>query len=395
MALFDAYSDRESGETRFAFARPVVLGARQADRSMWRFRERFPIDHCVPPVSLGEGGTPLIASHLMSSGRLFWKDETRNPTGSHKDRALSLAATDARSCGARVMAVVSAGSTGLSSAAYARRAGLASLTLMGRGAQAERVYPVFAMGSRLIAFDTGIDAVIAALNDMNGIDGLYVCSTTRAANAVQAEAPKTIAYEIVEDLGRAPDWVIVPTGGGGTIAGIGQGFRDLLDGGLINRLPHLVAVVPTRYAALREALTRDIRKRDAYFALPYRDDVATALTKLSHAHPPDGLAALDALRESDGLVLAFDDDAAIEGVAEIGAADGLYLEPSSAIVAPAVKELWRSGHVRDQDIVVALACGSGFRETFVTAAARPLRRETATLADLPRLIGLAWPLFDS
>jgi threonine synthase len=389
MPLFEAYEDRESRETRFAFSRPPVLDFRQAGRSMWRFRERFPLDLAIPPVSLGEGGTPLIESRLLSSGRLFWKDETRNPTGSHKDRALSLAATEAKSRGARLMAVVSAGSTGLSNAAYARRAGLASLTLRGAGAPAERVYPVFALGSRLVAFDAGIDAVIAALNDVSGINGLYVCSTTRAANAVQAEGPKTIAYEIVEDLGRAPDWVIVPTGGGGTIAGIGQGFRDLLEAGLIERLPRLVAVVPTRYAALREALSRDIRERDAYFALPFRDDVATVLTKLAHAHPPDGPAALDALRESDGLVLAFDDAAAIEAVADIGAADGLYLEPSSAIVAPALKELDRSGRIGKADIVVALACGSGFRETFVTAAARPLRCEIATLADLPHLIGSA------
>ena len=98
------------------------------DDSMWRYRHLIP-EMGDDPVTLGEGLTPLVSSRLLTGVELLWKDETRNPTGSHKDRALSLAATHARSLGARTMVVVSAGSTGISNAAYAARAGL-SLSLI-------------------------------------------------------------------------------------------------------------------------------------------------------------------------------------------------------------------------------------------------------------------------
>lgn len=355
-------------------------------RSMWAHRARLPIDPSISPVTLGEGGTPLLRSRLTADFAFYWKDETRNPTGSHKDRALSLAATHAVSLGARVMVVVSAGSTGLSNAAYAARAGLASVTLMGRAAPAERIYPAFALGSRLIELDCSIDDAIEGLRHLHGRDGFYVASTTRASNPVQAEAARTIAYEIVDDLGGAPDWMIIPTGGGGTIAAIFQGFADLLAERRIDRLPRLVAVVPSAYDGLRRALSENIRTEAAFAAMPYTDDVPTVLTKLSHGHPPDGMHALAALRASDGVVLAFADGPAIEAVRVIGQADGLYLEPSSAIVVPALDEMVRTGLIERGQQVVALACGSGFRETFVTSAARPHRLERSTLDGLPEAL---------
>jgi threonine synthase len=351
-------------------------------RSMWRYRATFPIGEDAHPVTLGEGGTPLLNSRLFQKFSLFWKDESRNPTGSHKDRALSLAATHAHAMRARVMVVVSAGSTGLSNAAYAARAGIPSVTLMGRGAPIERVYPAHALGSRLIELDCGIDDAIEALRKLSGRDGIYVASTTRSSNPIQAEAPKTIAYEIVDDLGSSPDWVVVPTGGGGTIAGVWQGFQDLYAAGTINSLPRLAAVVPKSYDGLRRALAEDIGSAEDFAAMPYFDDAPTVLTKLSHAHPPDGLAALVALRASEGVVLAFTDAEAIAAVPRIGARDGLYLEPSSAIALPAIEELARRGLVESRGKVVALACGSGFRETFVLQDAQPIGVSRADLGQL-------------
>lgn len=356
------------------------------DRSMWRYRDRLPIAPDAEAVTLGEGGTPLIRSLLFNRFSLVWKDEGRNPTGSHKDRALSLAATHARLVGARVMVVVSAGSTGLSNAAYAARAGVASVTLMGGDAPPERVYPAYALGSRLIRVEAGIDDVIEAVRLLSGRDGIYVASTTRASNPVQAEAAKTIAYEIVADLRKAPDWIVVPTGGGGTIAGIWHGFKELLEAGIVDHTPRLVAVVPAGYDALRHAFAEGIQDPEAYFALPYRDDVVTVLTKLAHAHPPDGLEALDAIRRTDGRVLPFGDEAAIDAVRRIGGVDGLYMEPSSAVALPAVESLVQEDQIRPGDTVVALACGSGFRETFVMKSARPMRIDQASLTDLDAAI---------
>lgn len=351
-------------------------------RSMWRYRARLPLSPDAEPVTLGEGATPLVPSRLLPGIMLFWKDETRNPTGSHKDRALSVAATDARHRGARTMVVVSAGSTGLSNAAYAAAAGLDAVAVMSAGAPADRIYPLHALGARLVAVDADIDTLIRHVETLNGRDGLYVASTTQSSNPVQAEAARTIAYELVEDLGTAPDVLVVPVGGGGTLAAIHRGFNELRDAGTIGRLPRLVAVVPLNYANLGLALERGVDTMAALLALPDPPGGPTVLNKIAHGHPPDGVEALRALRESAGSVLAFDDEAALSAVREIGRIDGLYFEPSTAILLPALRQLSETGAVRPGDLVVALGCGSGFRETGVMLDRRPLEVIRSSLGEL-------------
>ncbi|MDB5527439.1 MAG: hypothetical protein JWR51_542 [Devosia sp.] len=353
--------------------------------SMWRYMDLLP--NAYPrPVSLGEGLTPLVSSGLLPGMDLRWKDETRNPTGSHKDRALSLAATDARAKGARTMVVVSAGSTGLSNAAYAARAGLGSVAVMSAGAQRERIYPLQALGSRLVVVDAGIDQLIEAVTALAGRDGIYVASTTQSANAVQAEAARTIAYELVDDLGTAPDVLVVPVGGGGTLGAIHRGFVQLLQNGRIARLPRLIAVVPSRFDALKRAFEAGIETEEVFFAMAAPAGGPTVLNKIAHGHPPDGMEALRALRESKGLVYSFDDDEAMLAVGEIGASDGLYFEPSTAILLPALRAMARDGVIVAGQTVVALGCGSGFRETSVLLDVVPLAIEAATMSTLADIL---------
>ncbi len=373
------------GEEPFEYEGPPTPDPAHAG-SMWRFWRGLPILDPLCAVTLGEGDTPLLDSRLFPGVRVLWKDEGRNPTGSHKDRALSVAASHAVEVGARVMAVVSAGSTGLSTAAYAARAGLASVCLIARDAPAARVYPAQALGARLVAVDADIDTLIERLREHAGRNGVYVASTTRASNAHQAEGAKTIAYEIVAALGRAPDWMVVPVGGGGTIAAIWRGFSELARAGTIAALPRLAGVVPAAYDALAVAFARRIRSWPEFAALPYRDDVPTVLTKLSHAHPPDALEALAAIDASGGTVVALPDATALDAVGRIGARDGLYLEPSAAIAAPAIDRLIADGSIAPGDTVVALACGHGFRETSVLQAERPGRIERGALSELPQML---------
>jgi threonine synthase len=375
-----------TGLQGFRYVNPFSWPESSPDRTLWRFRDRLPIGRGVAPVSLGEGGTPLISSRLIPGISLLWKDETRNPTGSHKDRALSVAATHAVEIGARAMAVVSAGSTGISAAAYAARAGLASFTLMSRGVPAARTYPVFALGSRLIEVGATIDDSIDALERLAGRDGLYVCSTTRSTDPYQAEGCKTIAYEIVECLDRAPEWVIVPTGGGGTVSAIWRGFVELNEAKLVTTLPRLLAVVPSAYDALARAWREGIANAADFAALPCDPSASTVLSKLAHPHPPDGIEALVAIRASNGIVLSVTDEEALDAVGSLARNEGLYLEPSSAVVLPAVKQLAARGDIGPRDLVVALACGAGHRETFLVMDRRPPNARAVGLDDLERVL---------
>jgi threonine synthase len=359
----------------------------EPDRGIHRWRDWLPVPAFPDPVTLGEGGTPLLPSRSLPG--VFWKAEFTNPTGSHKDRPLALAASHALATGARLFAVFSAGSTGLSAAAYGARAGLPVAVVMSAGVPAARVRPLAALGARLFAVDADIDSGIAALGALAGQNGLYVASTTRAVNPVQAEAGRTIAYEIVEALGRAPDRVVIPTGGGGTLAAVHAGFVQMRDAGLTAALPRLIAVVPARYDTLARALATGARGEGAFRALSRPAGGPTTLNKIAHDHPPDGVEALAALRLSGGAVLAIPEAEALAAVGELGAAEGLYLEPSSAIALPALRRLADAGDLDPSSVTVVLACGSGFRETHVMLdhpAPPPVR---VSLADLgPALTSL-------
>jgi threonine synthase len=333
------------------------------ERGIHRWRTWLPVPQFPDPVTLGEGGTPLIPARSLPG--VFWKAEFTNPTGSHKDRPLALAASHAVATGARTFAVFSAGSTGLSAAAYGARAGLPVAVVMTAGVPAARVRPLAALGARLFEVEAEIDKGIAALGALAGQNGLYVASTTRAVNAVQAEAGRSISYEIVEALGRAPDQVVVPTGGGGTLAAVHAGFVQLLGAGLIDALPRLIAVVPEKYDTLARALAARTFDEASFLALPPPDGGPTILNKIAHDHPPDGVEALAALRDSGGAVLAIPEAEALAAVTELGAAEGLYLEPSSAIALPALRRLSAAGSLGPSSVTVVLACGSGFRETHV------------------------------
>jgi threonine synthase len=345
-------------------------------RGLWRYWRLLPLARPEQPITLGEGGTPLLPSRSYGSAPIYLKDETRNPTGSHKDRPLSIAVNHARSVGAGVSFVVSAGSTGISNAAMAAAGGLRSVAIMSKGAPAARVYPLFALGSQIIEVEGDIDALITQVIEICHEQGLYLSSTSRDSNPFQSEGCKTIAYELVEQLGRAPDWVVVPVGGGGTLAAIWRGFCDLQALGWIERLPKLVGVQPGDYNALEVAFTRGLETWDDILALDYSAAPPSILVKLAHGHPPDGMEALEAVRASGGLFLSIPDEVALDGQLAFSRREGLYIEPSSGVVPAALDRLLAAGKIGGDETVVALICGSGFRENFVMLERRPLQTQT-------------------
>jgi threonine synthase len=179
--------------------------------------------------------------------------------------------------------------------------------------------------------------------------------------------------------------MVVPVGGGSTIAAIHRGFTDLVRLGAIPRAPRLLGVVPATHDNLAVAWRQGIADKAAFFALPAADP-PTLLTKLAHGHPPDGLEALAAIHESNGLVLAVDEEQAIDGSRRIGREDGLYVEPSSGVVVPAIERLLADGGAGRDDTIVALLCGSGFRETFAVMERRTLVVESRAIGDLAQIL---------
>jgi threonine synthase len=351
---------------------------------MWAYAALLPVDDPGAAVTLAEGGTPLLPAGSGWGCRLWLKDETRNPTGSHKDRALSVAVTRGRELGFRSCVVISAGSTGLSTAAYAARAGMRCAVVVPAGTPGARLAPLGLYGATVLEAPGPFEVGLRLVEELGRQRPMYVTSTYRRGNPYQAEGTKTIGYELAAQLGRAPDWIVVPTGGGGTAAALWRAFGELRDLGLLPeaggedgggaRRPRIVTVQPSAYNALEIALRDDLRDEAALYALGLSEEVPTVQAKLQHGVPPDALYALEALRASDGLAISVTDDEALAAQRDL-AREGVFGEPSAAAALAGVRRLVARGAVQPDHTVVALVTGSGFREV---ATSRPVTRQALT-----------------
>jgi threonine synthase len=371
------------GTLRFDYDTPRAL-PRHPGR-LWDYGELLPVAAGVEPVTLGEGGTPLVESTRERRVRLHWKNEGANPTGSQKDRAISVAFTQARAIGARRVAVASTGSVGLACAAYAAKARLACMILMPRGTPAERLKPMMAFGATVAAIDTSFERIEKLLHALD--ESWFQASTIAALSPYQAEGPKTIAYEVVAQLGHAPDWFVVPVGGGGTLAGIWRGFQDLARIGRIARLPRMVSVQTATFNALEIALARGLTTMDELAGIAADEALETIARNLKHGVPPDALGALKALRESDGLAVSVGEEAIRDWHLRLAAEEGIFAEPSCAAAPAGIEKLLAAGQIRQGDSVVALVTGSGLREPGALPARAPIQlAASATPDDLDRLV---------
>jgi threonine synthase len=361
---------------------------------IWRFFDLLPVDDPRAIVTLGEGDTPLLPARLGDrlGCRLRWKFEGMNPTGAQKDRGLAVAIAKAREFGFGGAIIASTGSAGLSSAAYAARAGLRHAVLVSRGTPPERILSMHLLGSAIFEVAGTIEDTLELLAAARDRYGAYETTTYRRANPYQSEGAKTLGYEIFLQSGAVPDWIVIPVGGGGTLSAVWRAFLDLRQMGQSDRMPKLAGVQPAAYNALeiaeREGLSSDQELRDIRF-----DDVPpTILVKLAHTYPYDGAEALAAIHASGGAVTVATDAEALAAQRRLGAAEGIYAEPSAAVALVGVEKLVRAGRIRPEETVVGILTGSGHRETHVLAARDELRVERITPADgLERLAEAAGP----
>jgi len=357
-----------------------------SEKGITRFWSRLPLVNPEQRVSLGEGSTPLIKFSLNGFSNVYVKNEMGNPTGSHKDRQLSIAISHAITLNKKVSVLASAGSTGLANSAYAARAGIKSIVFTGATASTARVYPIHVLGSEVVTVNADIDQVLDVLTDLCNELGIYHSSTARYINPYQAEGPKTISYEIFEQLGQAPDWVIVPAGGGGTYAAMARGFIDLYENGLTDRIPRLIGSVPATYNAIEHAHNAGYTTMNQIKQHAIGFEVPTILAKLAHIYPPDAVDALTMAKRVNGYFLGATDSESMDGSELLASTVGLYSEPSSGNGVAVLSKFLESGAAKSSDTIVVMACGSGFRETTTVSEIRPFVPDKCELTDLRSLI---------
>ncbi len=327
---------------------PAVFDPAQIDeraRGVWRYRHTFPLPADAEPVTLGEGDTPLIP--ISIDGRVaHFKMEGLNPTGSFKDRGMAVMFTALKFIGLPEALEDSSGNAGAAFAGYAARAGIKARVFVPSSASGPKRAQIEAYGAELVPVEgprsKASEAAQAAAQGAHAYYGSHIY------NPLGLAGNATVAYEIREQLGHAPESIIIPVGHGTLLLGLHRGFKALQEAQLIERLPRLIAVQAMACAPIWAV------HRYGRDGLRWVTEGQTIAEGIRVFQPVRGDAVLAAIAETGGTVLAYEDDA-IRAGREALAHLGVYAEPTCGVVWEALKQVTGEGEG------VVMVTGSGLK----------------------------------
>ncbi len=362
--LYHIPEGRGAGLRRDFAARLGAVGEPSRVSGVWRYAEMVMAAAPTDIVSFPEGNTPLIANARVAAWagcpRLLVKHEGMNPTGSFKDRGMTVGVTQARRIGARAVACASTGNTSASLAAYAALAGIPALVLVPAGNVAMgKLAQTLAYGARTLAVRGDFDACLSLVRDASPRLGIYLLNSV---NPFRLEGQKTIVFEMLQQLDwRTPDWIALPAGNLGNTAAFGKALDEALRAGLIDRMPRILAVQAAGASPFQQSFDAGFRARVSMKA-------ATVASAIRIGDPASFDRAVRAIRSSSGAVLAVDDVAILEAQDRIGTA-GIGCEPASAASVAGVRAAVRAGLIGPDDQVVAVLTGHLLKDPGMEAAA--------------------------
>jgi threonine synthase len=333
--------------------------------SVWKYREFLPVRNKKNIVTLGEGGTPLLkASNLARKVRLknlYLKDETRNPTGSFKDRSMTVGVSKALEFGEQTVAIASSGNAAASLAAYCAKARLRCFAFVPEFASPVKIAQICLYGANVVRVSTADedkDPTVQMLRRVVEKYGWYPCPSFGLFNPYQVEGPKTIPYEIIEQLNwKVPDWIVIPVGSACLFAGVWKGFADFYNVGLTDSMPKFAAIQSTGCAPLIRAFKE---RREPFEIKPWKNP-QTIASGLADPLPWDGDAALTALRDN-GTAEAVSDEEIRRSQRLLASTEGLFAEPSGVTSLAGLNKLIEQHIVGRDETVVALITGSGLKD---------------------------------
>ncbi len=340
---------REELLRRFTERRGTGAGA--ASSGVWRFQE-IVLPSATELISHPEGNTPLL--HRAALDRwtgttgLLLKHEGHNPTGSFKDRGMTVGVTQAKRIGVTAVACASTGNTSASLAAYAAQAGIPALVLVPAGNVAlGKLAQSLAYGAKTLLVRGDFDDCLQLVEQASEQLGVYLLNSI---NPFRVEGQKTIVLEALEQLGwDPPDWIVLPAGNLGNTAAFGKALVEAKTWGLIDRLPRLAAVQAEGAAPFARSFGEGFARR-------HRLKAETVATAIRIGDPASYDRAVKAIRETNGIVLAVSDAEILEAKAAVDAA-GVGCEPASAASVAGTKRLVAAGRIRPNDRVVAVLTG--------------------------------------
>ncbi len=344
-----------------------------------RYRQFLPIGPDTPVVSLGEGATPLLHARRLGESlglrNLHLKVEGQNPTGSFKDRGMVVAVAKALEDGARSVICASTGNTSASAAAYAAAAGLECVVVLPAGKIAVgKLLQALVFGARVIAVRGNFDEALRVVRALSEQDD-HPITLVNSVNPYRLEGQKTAAFEVCDDLGRAPDVLAIPVGNAGNISAYWRGFGQYREAGRTTAVPRMWGFQAAGAAPL--VVGRPV------------DHPETVATAIRIGNPASWTLATAARDESGGRIGAVTDDEILAAHRDIARLEGVFCEPSSAASLAGVAKAARAGELEPDATVVCVLTGNGLKDPATAEAGVTVEVTEAepSVADVSRALG--------
>ena len=327
------------------------------------YRKFLPVTESTPIITLGEGHTPLIHAERLGRKidpriRLFLKYEGANPTGSFKDRGMTLAISKAVEAGAAAVICASTGNTSASAAAYGSRAGLAVYVLIPAGKIAlGKLSQAMMHGSTVIQIEGNFDQALTIVKDLAASHKIELVNSV---NPFRLEGQKTAAMEVCDQLGFAPDMHVLPVGNAGNITAYWRGYREYHAAGQITRLPQMMGFQAAGAAPI--VLGRVV------------ENPQTIATAIRIGNPASWKSAVQAADESSGKIDMVTDEQILQAYSLLAGVEGVFCEPASAASVAGVMKLSAASMLKEGDTIVCTLTGHGLKDpdTAIKSSPQPV-----------------------
>ncbi len=328
--------------------------------SVWRYLEQIPISGEAKIVTLGEGGTGLHKSENLADdlrlNKLRIKFEGENPTGSFKDRGMTVSVSKALEVGARIVACASTGNTSASLSAYAARAGLRCVVLIPAGKIGQgKLAQAIAHGATILEIEGNFDDALRSAIELTKRDKSI--ALMNSVNPFRIEGQKTLAFEVCDQLDfKSPDVVVVPVGNAGNISAIWKGFEELIKLRIIEKAPRMMGIQAEGAAPIASAY----KQKNSEIQIVQRPE--TIATAIRIGAPASWKKALRAVRDSQGAMETVSDEEILQAQKDIARREGLFVEPASASSVAGLKKLLEQDLIDRDEEIVCVATGHGLKD---------------------------------
>jgi threonine synthase len=340
------------------------------------YRDFLPISDKTPIVTLYEGNTPLVPAPRLAEAtdarmQIYLKCEGFNPTGSFKDRGMTVAISKALEMGSRAVICASTGNTSAAAAAFAARAGIRAFVMVPKGSVAlGKLSQAAIHGAKVLMVDGNFDQ---ALTIVRQIAEQYPVTLVNSVNPFRLEGQKTGAFEVCDQLGRAPDYHLIPVGNAGNITAYWRGYREYHRAGRVKELPRMVGFQAAGAAPIYE--NRVIQ------------EPRTVATAIKIGNPASWGPALEAMKDSRGWIDIVTDEEILRAYRLLAHEEGIFMEPASAATIAGLIKLVKAGRFEPGSTLVLTLTGHGLKDpdTALESASRPTTvppRVDAVLAQL-------------